>query len=137
MDSQKENASSADYLAPGIGELRRRGGQRRNDSVRASRSASGNISQSVARRLLPACVVVPAVLWWALYVGQGKGWFDLETSLVLFVFSVAAVFGLIVCLDLKRLAKIDSQRAETEEQLKLAKESAEAANRFKSAFFAN
>src|SRR5262249_50712639 len=43
----------------------------------------------------------------------------------------------IVMLNLKRLSRMDAERAAAEEQMKIAKEAAEAANRFKSAFFAN
>ncbi|HVT89256.1 MAG TPA: ATP-binding protein [Tepidisphaeraceae bacterium] len=136
MNSQNQN--TADYLAPDISEIARRNGGQINDPLNASASDhKPTLSRSAARRLLLTCVAVPAVLWWALILGAHRRWYDIETCFVLFVFSVAAIFGLIVCLSLKRLGKMDAERAVAAEQLKRAKDAAEAANRFKSAFFAN
>jgi len=137
MELQNEKTSTSDYLAPGIGELRHRGAQQVDPQSLSGDPADSDILRSTAWRLLPACMIVPALVWWALYYGQRQDWFDLETSSILFPFSVMVVLGLIICLNLKRLSRMDAQRERTEDQLKLAKESAENANRFKSAFFAN
>jgi signal transduction histidine kinase/CheY-like chemotaxis protein len=136
-----QNLSAADYLAPNIAELaqQRGGGGDGIDPLAKSKGEGheNHMTRSVARRLLPACVVVPALVWGLLFLGVHLHWYALETAFVLFVFSVTVVFGVIVCLNLKRLSRLDVQRARAEEQLKTAKEAAEAANRFKSAFFAN
>ncbi len=77
------------------------------------------------------------MIWWLLFFGVHRGWYELETCFVLFIYSVTVAFGLIVCFNLKRLSRMDAERTRAEEQLKLAKEAAESANRFKSMFFAN
>lgn len=136
---QNEEKASADFLAPAINEVVQHRGRRIVGSLLGADalSAQSTMTRAVARRLLPACVAAPALVWWALFIGQHQGWYDAETSFTLFVFSITAVFGLIVCMNLRRLARMDVVRAETEEQLKIAKEAAETANRFRSAFFAN
>jgi signal transduction histidine kinase/CheY-like chemotaxis protein len=139
-----QNTPRLDYLAPDISELTQQRGAHAlrcggagNDPLNKSKPAQDQMTRVVARRLLPSCIVVPALLWWILIFGVHRGWYDLETCFVLFVYSVTVVFGLIVCLNLRRLSRMDAQRAQALEQLKLAKEAAEAANRFKSMFFAN
>jgi signal transduction histidine kinase/DNA-binding response OmpR family regulator len=132
-----QNTPTLDYLAPDISDLAMQRGGAANDPLNKPKGAQNQMTRAVARRLLPACVVVPALLWWILFAGVHLGWYQLETSFILFVYSVTVVFGLIVCLNLKRLSRMDAQRAQVQEQLKLAKDAAEAANRFKSMFFAN
>ncbi|MGA2441301.1 MAG: ATP-binding protein, partial [Tepidisphaeraceae bacterium] len=132
-----QNTPTLDYLAPDISELTLQRGGAGNHPLNKSMPAQNQMTRAVARRLLPACVVVPALLWWVLIYGVHRGWYDLETCFILFVYSVTVVFGLIVCLNLRRLSRMDAQRAQALEQLKLAKDAAEAANRFKSMFFAN
>jgi signal transduction histidine kinase/CheY-like chemotaxis protein/HPt (histidine-containing phosphotransfer) domain-containing protein len=133
-----QDAPTPDYLAPNITELSLVHGRAAGlDSSGAAAEPPSQMTRAVAKRLLPSCVVVPALLWWVLYFGAHRGWYTIETCFTLFVFSVTLVFGVIVCLHLRRLSRMDAQRAQAQEQLKLAKNVAEAANRFKSAFFAN
>src|SRR5262245_61180319 len=119
MDLSNQSKSSADYLAANISELaRQRGGQANDPLNRGTPPAAQTMTRAVARRLIPACIVTPALLWWALYFGQHHGWYDLQTCFILFVFSVTVVFGLIVCLNMKKLARMDAERARAEEQMK-------------------
>jgi signal transduction histidine kinase/CheY-like chemotaxis protein len=133
----EQNTPASDYLAPNIAELALNRVGTAVDLMSKSNGPQNAMTRAVARRLLPACVVAPALLWWVLIFGVHRGWYELETCFVLFVYSVTVVFGLIVCFNLKKLARMDAERARAEEQMKLAKEAAEAANRFKSMFFAN
>ena len=112
MESQNQNNLSPDYLAPGIAELAS-ARCRATFAVDPTTAASGQttVTRTVARRLLPACVAAPATLWWVLFFGQSRGWCTAETCFILFVFSVTAVFGVIVCLNLKRLSRMDAQSA--------------------------
>ena len=129
-----KNTPTLEYLAPDIAELTvQRGGAGPMNRP----NAHDQMTRALARRLLPACVVVPAVLWWVLVLGVHRGWYRSETCFILFVYSVTAAFALIVGIYLKKLSRIDAQRAQAQEQLKRSKEAAEAANRFKSMFFAN
>jgi signal transduction histidine kinase/CheY-like chemotaxis protein len=133
----EQNTPASDYLAPQISELALHRVGTISNPIDNSKGAQNEMTRAVARRLLPACVVAPALIWWVLFFGVHRGWYELETCFMLFVYSVTVVFGLIVCFNLKRLSRMDIQRAQAEEQLKLAKDAAEAANRFKSMFFAN
>jgi signal transduction histidine kinase len=132
-----QNTPTLDYLAPDISELAHQRGGAAHDPLNKPKGAQNQMTRTVARRLLPACVVVPALLWWILIIGVHRHWYQLETCFILFVYSVTVVFGVIVCLNLRKLSRMDAQRAQAQEQLKLAKDAAEAANRFKSMFFAN
>jgi signal transduction histidine kinase/CheY-like chemotaxis protein/HPt (histidine-containing phosphotransfer) domain-containing protein len=133
-----QDTPTLDYLAPDISELaQQRGGGGGFDPLDKSKGAQNQMTRAVARRLLPACVVAPALLWWVLFFGVHRGLYKMETCFVLFVYSVTVVFGVIVCLNLRRLSRMDVERTQAQEQLKRARDTAEAANRFKSMFFAN
>jgi signal transduction histidine kinase/CheY-like chemotaxis protein len=132
-----QNPSLSDYLAPDISELAHQRGGAINDPLNAPAGAQNEMTRAVAKRLLPASIVAPALVWWVLIFGVHRGWYQLETCFILFVYSVTVVFGLIVCVNLRRLSRMDAERARAEEQLKVARDAAETANRFKSMFFAN
>jgi signal transduction histidine kinase/CheY-like chemotaxis protein len=133
-----QDTPSVDYLARDIAEIARdQRATMQNKPQQTAKAAQSRMARTVARRLLPACIVTPALLWWILIFGVHRNWYALETCFVLFVYSVTVVFGLIVCLNLHKISKMDAEQAKSQEQLRSAKEAAETANRFKSAFFAN
>jgi signal transduction histidine kinase/CheY-like chemotaxis protein len=132
-----ENQQRLDYLAPDIAEMTAFRSSVAPGAPSASSGPYDEMTRMVARHLLTACVAVPAGLWCVLILGVWLQLYGLGTCFTLFVFLVAAGFGSIVWMSLKKLSRTDEQRARVEEQLKAAKESAEAANRFRSAFFAN
>jgi signal transduction histidine kinase/DNA-binding response OmpR family regulator len=132
-----QNTSNQDYAASDISELARRQGGAGNDPLRRPTASADQTTRTVARRLLSACIVVPGVLWFVTFVGVRLQWYGLATASLLFVCSVTAAFGAIVWFNVTKLSRLDEQRAQAQEQLKLAKDAAEAANRFKSMFFAN
>jgi signal transduction histidine kinase/CheY-like chemotaxis protein/HPt (histidine-containing phosphotransfer) domain-containing protein len=130
-----QDTPKADYLAQNVSELARQRGPATSDP---NLSPSHNrITRTVAKRLLPACVATPAALWFVLMFCVHRAMFPLETAFILFVFSVTVVFGLIVCLNLHKMSRMEAERTRAQELLQRAKEAAENANRFKSAFFAN
>jgi signal transduction histidine kinase/DNA-binding response OmpR family regulator len=118
-----------DYLAPSATEH----ATQRRGSIKFDKDSLS----AVARQLLPACVVIPTLLWWALFVGISRGWYQWSSCFILFVYTVAAGFGAVVWINLKKLERMDAQRLQVQEQLKLTRDAAETANRFKSLFFAN
>jgi signal transduction histidine kinase/CheY-like chemotaxis protein len=132
-----ETSPKLDYLASDSSELTQQLRGMGKDFSHRVIGGHDQMRRAVATRLLAACVVVPTLLWWVLIFGVHRRWYHLETCFVLFVYSITIVFGSIVWFNLKKLARMDAQRVQVQEQLKLAKEAAEAANRFKSAFFAN
>ena len=139
-----EKTPSADYAASDISELalrRRRGAGR--DPLSQPKAAE-HTTRAVTRQLLSACIVVPGALWGLMIAGVHFAFWGLETGSLIFACSVTAAFGGIVWFNATRLYRMNTQRALAQEQweeaqreLKLAKEVAEAANRFKSMFFAN
>ncbi|MGA3068409.1 MAG: ATP-binding protein [Tepidisphaeraceae bacterium] len=131
------NTPKLDYLAPDVSEFAQQRGGAGLDPSNRPKAEHDPITRSITRRLLAACLVVPTFLWWTLLFGVHRNWYHLQTCFVLFVYSITAAFGLIVYFNLKRLSQVDAQRAQAQEQLKIAKEAAEAANRFKSMFFAS
>ena len=115
------NEPVSDYLAPGISELARRRRSAGDAAVTGRADEVGNSTHAVAKRLLPACVVVPALLWWALAFGAHRGWYSAEVSFALFAFSVTAVFGVIVCLNLRKLSRTIAQNTQAQEQLRVVR----------------
>jgi signal transduction histidine kinase/CheY-like chemotaxis protein len=132
-----QNTPKLDYLGPDIAEIAKLRGGGRIASAIKSGVAQNQLTRSLARRLLPACAIVPTLLWGALIFGVHRRWYHPETCLKLFVVAITVAFGLIVWLSLKKFSQADTDRSQALEQLKLAKDAAENANRFKSAFFAN
>ncbi len=131
------NAPSLDYLTPDVSELAsHRIGVRVNEATQPH-ATHAPVTRGMAKRLIPACVVVPALLWWLAVAGTNHGLYSLKACFALYEVSVTLALLLVVCLSLKRLSRMDDQRAQAQEQLKLAKDAAEAANRFRSLFFAN
>jgi signal transduction histidine kinase/CheY-like chemotaxis protein len=132
-----QNTPQVDYLAPEASQIAQQGASVRNELLNKFSAVQNQMTRAVAKRLIPACVVAPALLWWILDFGARHQWYQLQTCFTLFVILVTVVFALIVWVNLKKLSRMDAERSQAQEQLKLAKEAAEAANRFKSAFFAN
>jgi len=131
------SAIKADYLAPGVEQLGKLRGRAREILSSKFLGKQDQITRTVAKRLIPACIVAPVLLWCGLHFGVSRGWYDLEACFTLFVFSMAGAMGTIVWIHLKKLSRMDAERAAALEQSRVAREAAEAANRFKSAFFAN
>ena len=132
-----QNTTELDYLGKSVAELAQDRGGERNDPTHLPKAATSQMTRAVAKRMLPACVAAPGTIWWVLFFCVHRGLFSLEESFILFVFSVTAVFGIIVCLNLHKLSKWDAERTHAQEELRRAKNEAENSNRFKSAFFAN
>jgi signal transduction histidine kinase/ActR/RegA family two-component response regulator/HPt (histidine-containing phosphotransfer) domain-containing protein len=91
---------------------------------------------ALARRLLPAAVVVPALAGWARWVAQGTEALQPITSLSLFVLTNVVVFAAVVWWNAASLERSDRRRRRAEAALHRAKEAAEQAARAKSAFLA-
>ena len=80
-----QNSPTSDYHAPGILELTRQHGRAGNDPLNESKGVKDQMTRAVARRLLPACVIAPTLLWWVLTFGVHRGWYSLETCFISFV----------------------------------------------------
>lgn len=72
--------------------------------------AGDSAASLMVRRLLPAALVIPALLGWVRWQGQLAGLYDTEFGLVLLVVMLTIVFTAIVWWNARLLAKIDHER---------------------------
>lgn len=82
----------------------------------------------IARRLLPAAVVIPLVLGWLRLEGQRAGLYGTELGVALIAVASMVVFTAVVWLSARSLHDADLERGEAEERLR------EAEARFRSSF---
>ena len=92
-----------------------------------SSSGSGGM---MARRLLPAAILIPPLIGWLRWLAEQWGYLDQVTGLSLFVIVNLIVFTIMIWWNAASLNRADAE-------LQHAKEQAEAANRAKSEFLAN
>jgi signal transduction histidine kinase/CheY-like chemotaxis protein len=98
---------------------------------------SRNMGGVVARRLLPATILVPLVLGWFRLRGQQVGLYGTELGVSLITVANMFVIAALVWWSARLLYKIDGERKLAEEETRAARERAEEANRAKSEFLAN
>ena len=98
---------------------------------------SRNVGGVVARRLLPAAILVPLVLGWFRLRGQQVGLYGTELGVSLITVANMFVIAALVWWSARLLHRIDGERRLAEEELRAARERAEEANRAKSEFLAN
>jgi len=79
---------------------------------------SEHLGGVLARRLLPAAVVVPLGLGWLRWQGQLRGYYDTAFGLALFTSAAIVVFLILIGLHSGLLNRIDSERLESYERLK-------------------
>jgi len=75
---------------------------------------SDNTGGIVARRLLPAALIVPALLGWLRIVGERAGWFDTGMGTSLFAMGLVIVFILLIWWTAQALGREDSTRGVAE-----------------------
>ena len=112
----------------------------------------------MARRLLPAAFMIPLVLGWAQFQGRRWGLYDIEFGFSLFALGNVMAFNVLIWWNARSLGRIDAERTRvdrqlyrqnelleqtahdlvrSQEELRVAKDAAENANRAKSEFLAN
>ncbi len=92
--------------------------------------SSGGGGAVMARRLLPAAILIPAVAGWLRWLAQQQGLVDDVMGLSLFVVTNIVVFSVLIWWNAVSLNRTDAE-------LQHAKEEAEGSNRAKSEFLAN
>lgn len=85
-----------------------------------------NAGGAMARRLLPAAILVPAVLGWLRLEGQRMGFFDSDFGVALYTVTNILVFGLLVACNAYLLFKTDVARAKADQHLRRAHDELEA-----------
>jgi len=98
-----------------------------------SRSMGG----AMARRVLPAAVLVPLVLGWLRLEGQRRGLYGTEFGVALYTVTTAGVLTALTWWGASQLHRSDAERMRAEEEQQRAREAADAANQAKSEFLAN
>src|SRR5207342_533433 len=73
----------------------------------------------MARRLLPAAVLIPAVLGWVQWVAQQEDLLDEVTGLSLFVLANIVLFAAMIWLNAASLDRMDRGRRRAERRLKV------------------
>jgi len=84
--------------------------------------SSDGVGGKMVRRLLPAAVVVPALLGWLRLLGQRAGHYDASFGVSLMVVSSIAIFGGIIFLNALVLEKADDERRKAQLALAAASE---------------
>jgi PAS domain S-box-containing protein len=79
--------------------------------------SSDNIAGVMARRLMPAAIVLPLLLGWLLLTGQQMGLYDSTFRLVLFTMSTVLVFAVLIWWNAGLLQQADVVRQQTQVQL--------------------
>lgn len=92
-------------------------------AIITGKSAGG----AMARRLLPAAILVPAILGWLRLEGQRLGFYDAEFGAALYTVTNMLVFAAIVCCNALSLFRTDSERTKAEQRLRRAHDELEAA----------
>ena len=98
---------------------------------------SRNLGGVVARRLLPAAILVPLALGWLRLRGEQIGLYGTELGVSLITFANMAVIAALVWWSARLIYRIDGERRRAGEEMRAARERAEEANRAKSEFLAN
>jgi signal transduction histidine kinase/DNA-binding response OmpR family regulator len=98
---------------------------------------SRNVGGVVARRLLPAAILVPLVLGWLRLKGQQAGLYGTELGVSLITVANMFVVAALVWWSARLIYRIDGERKLAEEEMRAARERAEEANKAKSEFLAN
>lgn len=70
----------------------------------------------MARRLLPAAVIIPAVLGWLRWQGQLRGYYDAPFGLTILVSSTIVVFSVLIWSSASLLNALDAERTDAEQQ---------------------
>ncbi|HEV8377572.1 MAG TPA: ATP-binding protein [Tepidisphaeraceae bacterium] len=98
---------------------------------------SDNLGGVMARKLLPAVVILPVGLGWLRITGEQLDFYTPHLGMALHVVSNVFLMIILVLWTAWMLYRVDEKRKAAEAQVLAAKDAAEAANRAKSAFLAN
>ena len=83
--------------------------------------SSDDLGGAMARRLMPAAILIPFVLGWLLLTGQRMGLYDSTFRLALFAVSTVLVFGILIIWNASLLRNIDLVRQQTQKELRASR----------------
>ncbi|MDP2312213.1 MAG: ATP-binding protein [Pseudomonadota bacterium] len=90
----------------------------RADQGFMAKVASNSLGGVMARRLLPATLIVPILLGWLQERGQSAGIYDFEPGLAFFAIANVAVFVSVMWWGVNSLYRMDTKRRQAERELK-------------------
>jgi signal transduction histidine kinase/CheY-like chemotaxis protein len=120
--------------------------------------ASNTAGGAMARRILPAAVLLPLILGWLRLRGEQMDLYDREVGVAVFALMAVVIFSMLIWWSARLLYVVDAERRDaehqllvrnrelehlaarltrSEESLRVAKDAAESASRAKSNFLAN
>ena len=79
----------------------------------------------MARRLLPAALILPPVLGWLRLLGEQAGYYGLDYGLALFATANVVTFASLVLWNAHSLSELDARRRQAEQDLQQAKDDLE------------
>jgi PAS domain S-box-containing protein len=88
-----------------------------------------NAGGVMARRLLPATILVPAALGWLRLEGQRLGWYSPDAGVAFYTVTYMAAFGGLVCCNALSLFRTDAGRTKLERRMRRAHADLEARGR--------
>jgi len=78
--------------------------------------ASRDMGGAMARRLLPAALLIPPLLGWARLAGQKRALYDTEMGASLMVVATMLVFGALIWWNARLLGRLEAQRQQAESE---------------------
>jgi len=84
--------------------------------------SSDNPGGVMARRLMPAAIVIPFLLGWLLLTGQRMGLYDSTLRLVLFAVSNVIIFAILILWNARLLQRLEVERGQAESALSLTEQ---------------
>jgi PAS domain S-box-containing protein len=81
--------------------------------------SSASLGGVMARRLIPASLLLPALIGWIRWQGEVSGLYDAVFGLAVFASANMAAFGLLIWTGAITLNRLDAARSQTERELRL------------------
>jgi PAS domain S-box-containing protein len=81
-----------------------------------------SVGSVMARRLLPAALLLPGFLGWLLTLGEQIGWYDVLMNRALLVTAIVAAFTVLIWANVERLDGVEAERTRAAYELKRGQE---------------
>jgi PAS domain S-box-containing protein len=75
---------------------------------------------ALARRLLPATLIIPAALGWMRLMTEREGWMTIQLGMPLVILAITVIFSVLLWSNLETLRRTDLQRRQTERALRIS-----------------
>ena len=86
---------------------------------------SDSLGGQMARRILPATIVIPIGLGWLRLEGERAGWYDPRVGPPFLIIGTMILLSIVVWVNARMIAKVDARRQDFEEELRRSNETLE------------